>query len=162
MKMQVLRPLSAFYIPSGKYRSLVGGEIYVIESMQRGGAGNGTNFIIVDGNNKQLSVMHCSDNTFAILENDAKPSVPVFLKIKIKCNLRGKIVASGDDTVAARNTIFAVESVFPNNTDWQKNFSFVCKDSRDRIISMSNVARSMFSVLEGEGESLWDDDVVQL
>ena len=105
-----------------------------------------------------MTVMGCPSYTFAILDRDAKPTPPVFVKIKPKCNLSA-MDSGGSGVSIPKGAELEVVSVFPNNIDFQQNFLFTVK-WKGRQMRMSGVSRQMFAVTEGDGESLWDDDAL--
>lgn len=154
-RMQVLASLSASYNDNGQYLTLAEGTEWAIKSMKtRRGS---VDFVCADSLGREFTAQGCPDYTFAVIDADTPPAQPVFKKIKAKVSLAGTDIAARRTVSIPTNSVLNVQAVMPNNADYAKNFAFTCTNSKGVQLRVTNVPRMSFSVMDGDGVSLWDD-----
>lgn len=84
----------------------------------------------------------------------------LFQKIKSKGNW--SVYYGGSRLIAATGSIFKILSIEPKNppVDYDGEYIFVCDwllPKETMRVKISGIYRRMFSVLEGDDVSIWDD-----
>lgn len=118
-------------------------------------------FLLVSPNGP-VSCTGCPAHTFIVLNADGSLPQPVFSRIRTRRALNATDLGINRTVAIPVNHELFVDTVYPNDAEWHKNFVFSCHDAAGRKLRITGVSRISFGVVEGEGQSVWDDDVLQL
>lgn len=84
----------------------------------------------------------------------------IFDKIRNKCAYGAVDAETRQSVLLLHSTILIILSVEPDDPD-QVSYNLTCRvEGMNKKLIIKGAPRSTFSVLEGEEQSIWDDDVV--
>lgn len=158
MKVIFVVRMAASYTDTGDYITLKAGSILDVISTRK--RQQGRMDFVCDLNGRQVQVKNCWEHTFCVLDKNGNPPVPLFKTLRLKAPVIAVHQVTQQQVKLNTHTMLDIDMMCPNVVEGEAGYSFFCKlhgDNSKALMLISGLPRNMFCVVDGEGQSLWDD-----